>query len=553
MSRSMKRDSWEAWAVFVLALGVAISHAFANPPQVTQITSDYVRIDAGEAEGVTLGASGKIYRYKQIGAQETRIEVARVQVTRVLPMAAYLAVVDRGNNEIIKGDLVELPGVAPDQDAGDQVATAGGLLDQATRQFMENKLTSPTGDNAFETLSEVLAREPENEDAQSLLSDIAGQYVSWGESALARGDLSKARGHVTKALRVQPGQAGALGLQGRVEAQAQEAARAAEQAAQQARAAAKAQELAIALVRANDAVENGDAEAARTAIAQARALDASSPGIARAEEALRRLESEGLLNSIGVRLKRIPAGSFQMGSPSSEYKRDGDERQHRVTLSRAFFLGVTEVTQAQWRAVMGNNPSHFSGDDRPVEKVSWLDAVEFCNRLSWREELRPAYRISGDDVSWNESADGYRLPTEAEWEYACRAGTTTPFSFGQNITPNQVNYDGNHPYRSGLRARYRQRTVEAGSLPANDWGLHEMHGNVYEWCWDSYGSYPSNSVTDPTGPQSGSFRVLRGGSWFSNAWRCRSTNRANLTPDIRSYYLGFRLVRSAPKAPSASL
>ena len=546
MSRSMKRDFWEAWAVLVLALGVTVSHAFANPPQVTQVTSDYVRIDAGEAEGVTLGSSGKIYRYQQIGAKETRIEVARVQVTRVLPMAAYLAVVDRGNNEIIKGDLVELPGVAPDQDAGDQVATAGGLLDQATRQFMENKLTSPTGDNAFETLSEVLAREPENEDAQSLLSDIAGQYVSWGESALARGDLSKARGHVTKALRVQPGQAGALGLQGRVEAQAQEAARAAEQAAQQARAAAKAQELAIALVRANDAVENGDAEAARTAIAQARALDASSPGIARAEEALRRLEPKWLVNSLGIRFRRNPAGSFQMGSPSSEQKRDDDERQHHVTLSRAFFLGVTEVTQAQWRTVMENNPSSFGGDDLPVEKVSWLDAVEFCNRLSRREGLQPAYRISGDDVSWNESADGYRLPTEAEWEYACRAGTTTPFSFGQNITPNQVNYDGNHPYRSGLRARYRQRTVEAGSLPANDWGLHEMHGNVWEWCWDWYGYYSSSFGTDPTGLQSGSFRATRGGACYSNAQFCRSANRNRIAPVKRHNDLGFRLAKSAP-------
>ena len=547
MSTSMKCGFWEAWAALVLALGVTVSHAFATPPQVTQVNGEVLRIDAGRTAGVTEGSNGKIYRLMQIGGQSTRIEDARVLVNTVLSEASFLEVTEKGSNEVRRGDLVDLPGLSsPGISTGSGVSVES-LLERATLQIMDTKLTSPQGDNAYETLSAVLTREPENEDAQSLLSDIAGQYVSWGESALARENLSKARSHVTKALRVQPRHAGALGLRGRVEeAQAEEAARASAQAAHQARAAAKAQELATALVRAIDAVENGDAEAARTAIAQARALEANAPGIARADEALRVLECEGLVNSIGVRLKRIPAGSFQMGSPSSEHERNDDERRHHVTLSRAFFLGVSEVTQAQWRAVMGNNPSHFSGDDRPVEKVSWLDAVEFCNQLSRLEGLRPAYQISGDDVSWNESANGYRLPTEAEWEYACRAGTATPFSFGNNITSEQVNYDGNYPYRSGREGRYRRRTVEAGSLPANDWGLHEMHGNLYEWCWDWYGSYPFSSVTDPTGPQSGSSRVERGGGWYNLARSCRSADRSRIASVARLHFLGFRVARSAP-------
>ena len=474
-----------AAAICMLLLLVTVpKSARADVPLVTSISGATLRIDAGQAQGVAQGTSGKVYRFMRLGGEEKRIEVARVEVVGVLAGSAILHVVEQGTNTVQEGDLVELPGVAVAQDVGNVRATLDQLLERAMLQMADNRLTSPQGDNAFETLSEVLARVPENEDAQSLLSDIAGQYVSWGESALARGDLSKARGHVTKALRVQPGHAGALGLRGRVEA--------------------------------------------------------------KAAETLRRLEREGLVNSIGVRLKRIPAGSFQMGSPSSEHERDDDERTHRVTLSRAFFLGVTEVTQAQWRAVMGNNPSRFSGDDRPVEMVSWSDAVEFCNRLSEREGLRPAYRVSGDHVRWNESEDGYRLPTEAEWEYACRAGTASPFSFGNDITPNQVNYDGNFPYRSGREGRVLERTEDVGSFPANGWGMHEMQGNVWEWCWDWYGSYPSNSVTDPTGPQSGSFRVLRGGSWYFHASNCRSANRNSSRPDYRFNFLGFRVARSAP-------
>ena len=527
-----------ALSALLLCLALVLPRALAAPPRVTQVTGEVLRIDAGETQGVRAGTQGKVYRHRRVGGQEQRLDVARVQVERVLASSSFLRVLETGSNLGVEaGDLVDLPGL------GHGAAAVGGtvsdLLERATLQIMEDKLTSPAGDNAFETLSAVLAREPGNAHAQSLLGDIADQYLSWGEMAVARGELERGRSHVAKALRVQPGHAGALALRGRVEALEAEEFRAAEKAR-------RAQLVADALTRANIALEGGDANAARDAIAAARALDPNAPEIAGAQEGLRRLERDGVVTSIGVRLKRISAGSFQMGSPSSEHKRDDDERQHRVTIANDFLLGATEITQAQWRSVMGSNPSSFKGDELPVERVSWLDAVEFCNRLSEREGLRPAYRISGDDVNWIETSNGYRLPTEAEWEYACRAGTTTPFSFGNNITPDQVNYHGDRPYRGGRKGRYRERTVDAGSLPANPWGLHEMHGSVWEWCWDWYGSYPSGSVTDPTGPLSGSYRVLRGGGWLSYARSCRSADRYRSSPDFRIIYLGFRLARSAP-------
>src|SRR5262249_47079270 len=148
-----------------------------------------------------------------------------------------------------------------------------------------------------------------------------------------------------------------------------------------------------------------------------------------------------------------------------------DETLHRVTLTQGFHLGVHQVTQAQWQAIMGNNPSNFTGNDRPVEMVSWNDCVDFCKRLGEKTGM------------W------FRLPTEAEWEYACRAGTTTPFHFGETISTDQANYDGNYTYGNGTRGVYRKRTKPAGSFPANAWGLHEMHGNVWEWCQDGYELY----------------------------------------------------------------
>lgn len=216
----------------------------------------------------------------------------------------------------------------------------------------------------------------------------------------------------------------------------------------------------------------------------------------------------------------IPSGSFQMGG--NEYS--SEKPVHRVTLS-AFKMSKYEVTQQQWRAVMGKNPSYFKNcDNCPVEQVSWNDVQEFIKKLN------------------QQTGKNYRLPTEAEWEYACRAGTTTPFNTGNNLTTNQANYNGNYPYLSNAKGAYRKKTIAVGSFAPNDWGLYDMHGNVWEWCQDWYGKYSNNTQTNPTGASSGTYRVLRGGSWTFNAVYCRSAYRTYTSPTSGSDGIGFRLV-----------
>jgi formylglycine-generating enzyme required for sulfatase activity len=236
-----------------------------------------------------------------------------------------------------------------------------------------------------------------------------------------------------------------------------------------------------------------------------------------------------------VEMVWIEGGTFTMGSPVNEPERFNNEVQHQVTVS-AFSMGKYEVTQREWREVVGNNPSNWKGDHLPVENVGWYEAVEYCNQRSRREGLTPAYTINGSDVRWNRNANGYRLPTEAEWEYACRAGTSGPFNTGNYITTNQANYVGNYPYNNG-------KTVEVGSFAANPWGLYGMHGNVREWCWDRYGDYASGVQTNPAGPATGALRVIRGGSGDIDARYLRSARRGNGTPSHRYSDLGFRLVR----------
>jgi formylglycine-generating enzyme required for sulfatase activity len=231
-----------------------------------------------------------------------------------------------------------------------------------------------------------------------------------------------------------------------------------------------------------------------------------------------------LPGNIGMRFAWIPPGTFLMGSPPNEESRSDDETQHRVTLSSGFHLGIHPVSQAQWQAVMGNNPSHFQGADRPVEQVSWDDCQDFCARLNQATGQR------------------FRLPTEAEWEYACRAGTTTPFSFGATISTEQANYDGNYTYGKGKRGTYRQQTTPVGSFPANAWGLFDMHGNVWEWCHDWYGPYAAGDINYPQGINNGDARVLRGGSWYGIPSWCRSANRYRRAPGYRLYRIGCRLV-----------
>lgn len=250
-------------------------------------------------------------------------------------------------------------------------------------------------------------------------------------------------------------------------------------------------------------------------------------------------------NDLGMKFKLIPAGTFTMGSPDGSIKgtvaetgRDSDETQHQVTLTKSFFMQTTPVTQGQWKAVMGSNPSDFTacGDNCPVENVSWDDARAFAARMSQR----------GDGT--------YRLPTEAEWEYAARAGSTTAFPNGDIIkigcgTVYDTNLDAIGWFCGNSAVTYTPNSDGKGTHPvgqkqANVWGLYDMNGNVWEWCQDKYWTYPVGSVTDPTGPDIGTMgRVKRGGSWSDYAQYCRSANRGYESQSSSEKNIGFRLVR----------
>jgi len=227
---------------------------------------------------------------------------------------------------------------------------------------------------------------------------------------------------------------------------------------------------------------------------------------------VRRHPARELVNPVGMKFVWVPPGTFAMGSPPAEEGRSENELPHRVTLTRGYFLGACPVTQGQWMAVMGHNPSRFRGENRPVEGISWEDADEFCKKLS---------KLDGKT---------YRLPTEAEWEYACRAGTTTPFSFGPTLSTEQANFDGTYIYNGGKKGVYRKTTTPVGLFPPNGWGLGDLHGNVWEWCADWYGEYPDHDVTDPCGPESGEDRVLRGESWVYGPRGARSACRSRNAP-----------------------
>jgi len=272
-------------------------------------------------------------------------------------------------------------------------------------------------------------------------------------------------------------------------------------------------------------------------------------------------------------LIEIPAGSFLMGSPPDEPERLDDEGPQHEVMLESFFISQTPITQAQWRAVAGwqplpaerwgqdlnPDPSHFQNregqaegeirlfpgeantDNRPVENVSWLDAMEFCSRLSQR------------------TGRTYTLPSEAQWEYACRAGTTTPFCFGETISPELANYDGNYAYGNGPTGIYREQTTPVGLFPANTWGLQDMQGNVWEWCLDewheSYEGAPTDgrawvdAVEGEKSKESEKLRLLRGGSWFISPRDCRSACRNHVRPGNAGGSVGFRLV-CLPQGPS---
>ena len=237
-------------------------------------------------------------------------------------------------------------------------------------------------------------------------------------------------------------------------------------------------------------------------------------------------------------LVKVPKGSYTMGSPTGESGRYGNEMQHTVTLTRDVWMAESEVTQKQYRKLIGYSLSAFKGDDLPVEQVSWFDAVAYCNALSAKEKLTPCYQISGETVGWAEgvACSGYRLPTEAEWEYAARSPATTVYA-GSDSIDGVAWYDTN----SG------GRTHAVKTKTPNGRGLYDLSGNVWEWVWDWYQlNYEALPIVDPIGPSTGMNRVIRGGSWNYAATNARVALRFAYAPAIRSDNLGFRVVRSNP-------
>jgi formylglycine-generating enzyme required for sulfatase activity len=242
--------------------------------------------------------------------------------------------------------------------------------------------------------------------------------------------------------------------------------------------------------------------------------------------------SAGAQQNQSTNMVLVEGGTFQMGIDNGE----SDEKPvHSVTV-KSFYMGKYEVTQKEWVEVMGSNPSYWEGDNLPVEQVSWYEAVEYCNKRSLKEGLTPAYRGSGDDIVCDFSASGYRLPTEAEWEYAAKGGNkdTLVYEYSGGNSAGAVAWYGGNSWGE---------PHAAGTKQPNSLGLYDMSGNVEEWCWDRYGSYSGGNQTDPRGASSGPHRVIRGGSLINDAAYVRSANRGGVIPSIGVFTLGFRLVR----------
>ncbi len=259
----------------------------------------------------------------------------------------------------------------------------------------------------------------------------------------------------------------------------------------------------------------------------------------------------------------IPPGNFSMGSPADEMCRWPDETLHSVTLTQGFFMQQTEVTQRQWEEVFESNPAYFTNEKKPVEQITWFDAIVFCNRLSLARKLTPCYYadanfsiffngtppVTSGTVYWDRNADGYRLPTEAEWEYACRAGTATAYNNGQENTDCNADHilDPLAWYGYNSNTGNGQESHETRLKTPNAWQLYDMHGNIWEWCWDWNSAYPETAVTDPIGPDSGSERSIRSGSWVSGGARfCRSASRSSAAPDESYNFIGFRIAQNVP-------
>jgi formylglycine-generating enzyme required for sulfatase activity len=228
--------------------------------------------------------------------------------------------------------------------------------------------------------------------------------------------------------------------------------------------------------------------------------------------------------SLGLKFAWIPPGTFTMGSPKDEKWRKEDETPHKVTLTKGFYMGVCAVTQEQWKEVMGKNPSKFTdGKNLPVEQVTWIECQDFIKKLGEKDKK------------------AYRLPTEAEWEYACRAGTKTPFYCGETLSTEQANYNGAYVYGDGKKGVYREKTVPVASFPPNPWGLYDMAGNVWQWCQDCYDErFVKADATDPLNT-TGENRCIRGGSWIDNPLECRSAYRGGSKATLKHSMVGLRI------------
>jgi len=246
------------------------------------------------------------------------------------------------------------------------------------------------------------------------------------------------------------------------------------------------------------------------------------------------VDGTSLLAEHGYGFVQIEPGDFLMGSPDDEPGRNVDETQHSVQITKPFEMGVFEVSGQLYKAVVDDPFRETSSHEYPVRRVTWFEAISFCVLLSLREGLEPAYRIEGESVFWDQEANGFRLPTEAEWEYAARAGGTTLYA-GADRVEDLASFDENSP----------QRLHVVGENKANAWGLHDMTGNVSEWCWDGYADYPQEKELDPIYPPEGHYRVVRGGSYASGPHgRLRVACRERGDAGIRSKDRGFRIVRS---------
>ena len=265
------------------------------------------------------------------------------------------------------------------------------------------------------------------------------------------------------------------------------------------------------------------------------------------------------LGGVKYGMRYCPPGSFMMGSPADEAGRLDNETPHEVTLTNGFWMLETPCTQRLWKHMTGANPSYFQGENLPAAEKSWKDSVGslWKSLRGAKEEAVTSDDLPVEQVSWEECVDflkelnadelvpaefAFRLPTEAEWEYACRAGAATPFSWGAALNGEAANCNGRFPYGTNVKGELLNQTTPVKKYAPNAWGLYDMHGNVWEWCYDWLGAYPSGSVTDPTGPERGKVRVGRGGCWYSNAELCRSAYRGQGAPTTRFSGLGFRFL-----------